>query len=200
MAIQIEANYSKKVGLPAFSSHQFSITIKTEINDLSQVEAESARLYALLQTSVDRELQQTGYVVSQGGDTVVQPNTQQVNGNGSNGHSTNNGHSSGYQHRNGHHRNNNGYNHRQQRNGYRNHQNNGHSSGFESEWNCSVKQKELILRIVQENNLDKREIEDLSQQLFSKGVKYLNKLEASGLIDELLRRYDNEPATTGGAR
>ena len=42
--ITLECNYSKKIGLPQFSSHQFSITLRTEIADVSQVQAESARL------------------------------------------------------------------------------------------------------------------------------------------------------------
>ena len=64
MALQIEANYSKKIGLPGYSSHQFSITIKSELTNISQVEAESSRLYALLQSSVDLEIQKTGYLPS----------------------------------------------------------------------------------------------------------------------------------------
>ena len=44
MAIVIEAAYSKKVGLPHYSSHQYSVTLRSEISDLSQVEAESNRL------------------------------------------------------------------------------------------------------------------------------------------------------------
>ena len=77
MAIQLEANYSKKIGLPGYSSHQFSITLKTELNDISQIDAESSRLYRLLQSSVDQELQQQGYVP--------------VNGNGQFGKSPQNG-------------------------------------------------------------------------------------------------------------
>src|ERR1051326_531745 len=42
--ITLECNYSKKIGLPGYSSHQFSITLKTEISDLNQVQPESARL------------------------------------------------------------------------------------------------------------------------------------------------------------
>lgn len=44
--ITLEANYSKKIGLPGYSSHQFSITLKSELTDVSQVEQESARLVA----------------------------------------------------------------------------------------------------------------------------------------------------------
>ena len=60
MAIILEANYSKKLGLPNFSSHQFSVTIKTEVPDPAQVQGETTRLYGLLQTCVDREMQKPG--------------------------------------------------------------------------------------------------------------------------------------------
>lgn len=60
MAIVIEANYSKKLGLPQYSSHSYSITIRSEIADLSQVERESSKLYSLLQGAVDREIVESG--------------------------------------------------------------------------------------------------------------------------------------------
>ena len=60
MAIILEANYSKKLGLPGYSSHQYAVTVRTELADLNQVDQESQRLNALLQSSVDREIQQTG--------------------------------------------------------------------------------------------------------------------------------------------
>jgi hypothetical protein len=56
-------------------------------------------------------------------------------------------------------------------------------------WNCSDKQRDLIIKIVEDNKLDKNDIEKLAQDRFSKGVKQLNKLEASGLIDELLEKH-----------
>src|ERR1700678_3739595 len=62
MAVVIEANYSKKLGLPAYSSHSYSVTLRSEVSDLSQVERESAKLYAILQGSVDREMENPGYV------------------------------------------------------------------------------------------------------------------------------------------
>jgi hypothetical protein len=36
--ITLEANYSKKIGLPGYSSHQFSVSLKSELSDVSQVE------------------------------------------------------------------------------------------------------------------------------------------------------------------
>ncbi|MGO8926574.1 MAG: hypothetical protein ACLQU3_06780 [Limisphaerales bacterium] len=60
--ITLECNYSKKLGLPGYSSHQFSITLRTEIADVNQVQAESARLYKLLQEGVDCSIKETGYL------------------------------------------------------------------------------------------------------------------------------------------
>jgi len=67
MAIHLEANHSKKLGLPGYSSHQYSGTIKTEVTDPNQVPAESSRLYDMLQSCVDREIQKTGFL-PQGND------------------------------------------------------------------------------------------------------------------------------------
>jgi hypothetical protein len=56
-------------------------------------------------------------------------------------------------------------------------------------WKCSDKQRELILNLVDEHALDKHAIEALAIERFGKGVRQLNKIEASGLIDELLDTY-----------
>ena len=162
MAIHLEANYSKKLGLPGYSSHQYSVTIKTEVSDPNLVQAESNRLYDLLQSCVDSQIQNTGFLPagSQGGTVPIS-------------HSNANG-------------------------------------GIET-WACSAKQQALILEIVDEHRLDKNEIEKLAQDRFGKGVKQLNKLEASGLIDELLethgkqngngrRRYGNGRYANAGGR
>lgn len=134
--IVLETNYQKKIGLPGYSSHQFSITLRTEINDVSQVQSESARLYKVLQEGVDASIQQVGFLPSEPQSIPI----RQGNGNG-------------------------------------------------DTWACSDKQKFLILKIVDEHKLDKKEIEALAQERFGKGVKGLNKLEASGLIEELLEKY-----------
>jgi hypothetical protein len=149
MAIQLQGNYSKKIGLPGYSSHQFSLTIVAELTDISQVQAETSRIYKLLQESVDRELQNPGFLPET-------PNTSKIHENG-----------------NGHERNSLPHNRRI------------NSNPYNEQWKCSIKQKELILKIVQEQNLDKNHVEEISKQLFGLGVKDLNKLQASGLIDEL---------------
>ena len=147
--ITLEANYSKKIGLPGYSSHQFSITLRSEIADLSKVQEESARLYQELQEAVDTCIQEVGYLPGANGNGKHQ--------NGANGHSPS-AHT------------------------------NGNGNGIDK-WNCSDKQRDLIIKIVDEHKLDKNDIEKLAQERFSKGVKALNKLEASGLIDELLEKH-----------
>ena len=147
--ITLECNYSKKLGLPGYSSHQFAITLKTEIADLTQVQAESARLYKLLQEGVDTSIKETGYLPASNGNGRGQGNGGSGNGNAGTGNSQ------------------------------------GSDNGA---WNCSPKQQSLIEKIVAENHLDKKEVEALAQERFGKGVKTLNKLEASGLIEELLEK------------
>jgi hypothetical protein len=142
--ITLECNYSKKIGLPQYSSHQFAITLRTELADVTQVQAESARLYKLLREGVDTSIKEIGYLPSPNG------NGQRSNGNGN--------------------------------------EQNQNQPGEKGAWNCSDKQKQLIKKIVTEHNLEKDKVEALAQDRFGKGVKALNKLEASGLIEELLEQ------------
>jgi len=164
--IKLTCDYAKKLGLPNYSSHQFSIRLETEIADESQVQTESARLYKLLQEGVDSSIQETGF--------LPEPTKTNGNGNGS-GNGYSNGYCNGNVNGNG--------------NGY------SHSRGTRpvaDSWRCSSKQKDLILKIIEENALDKNEIEQLAQDRFSKGVKFLNKLEAGGLISELIELYPSQ--------
>ena len=62
MALKLIANYSKRLGLPGFSSHQFSVSVETEIINVEDVASESIHLYETLQRSVDEQIQQTGFV------------------------------------------------------------------------------------------------------------------------------------------
>ena len=158
MAIKLTGNYAKRLGLPGYSSHQFSVSVETELTDLSQVEGEVARTYRLLQDAVDREIQETGFVPDEEYGLRNNPHLPAINGK-ANG--------------NGHPRLNGG-------NG------NGNSNGHPVRWSCSDKQKELILKLVTENELDRDTVEEISLDRFGVGVKQLNKLQASGLINELL--------------
>lgn len=146
MALKLIANYSKRLGLPGYSSHQFSVSIETELVNPDKVAEEAARVYELLQTNVDEQIRSTGFVppADYGMDDAAPAN-------GSNGHASPDGES----------------------------------------WRCSDKQKELILKLVDEHSLDKNEVDHLARQRFGKGVRQLNKMEASGLIDELLETHGN---------
>jgi hypothetical protein len=146
--LKLSCTYSKKLGLPGYSSHQFSVSLESELADVSQVQQESSRLYALLQQSVDSNIREVGFLPGSNG-----------NGNG------------------------NGNGHRQVRPA---------ATAEEPSWKCSIKQKELIIRITDENQIEKSRVEQLAQDRFGKGLKQLNKLEASGLIEELIEKYPSK--------
>jgi hypothetical protein len=77
MAIKLSANYSKKLGLPQYSSHSFSASVEVELSDITQVEAEVQKLYQLLQHSVDQEIQHPGFIPGSATATVVRTPTVQ---------------------------------------------------------------------------------------------------------------------------
>lgn len=145
MAITLEANYSKKIGLPGYSSHQYSLTVRKEVADIAQVQLESEQLHTTLQTSVDNELRSQGWLPASESVTGNLPST---NGGGA--------------------------------------------------WNCSDKQKELILKLAEEHNLDLNTVEELALARFDKPLRQLNKLNASSLIDELLAQQGNRNGGTNG--
>jgi hypothetical protein len=59
--ITLECKYSKTIGLPGYSNHQFTVSLKTELADTSHLQAESSRIYKLLQSSVDNSIGKIGY-------------------------------------------------------------------------------------------------------------------------------------------
>lgn len=144
MAVFIEANYSKKVGLPNFSSHQYSVTLRTEISDLSQLEKANAELYAKLQAAVDTQILNVG-VLPDGSDgkSQVQVRSQPFTP----------------------------------------------SKPSVAGWKCSDKQRDLILKMIGEHNLDTANIDSLAVQRFGMGLRQLNKVQASGLIGELMETH-----------
>lgn len=158
MAIKLLANYSKRLGLPGYSSHQFSVSIETELVATDDVADEASRIYQLLQTNVDEQIHRTGFVPP--ADYGMGNAPAKSNGsNGSNGHAPNGDH-----------------------------------------WSCSDKQQDLILKLVDEHSLDRNDVDQLARQRFSKGVRQLNKMEASGLIDELIDVHGGKQRRTNGHR
>jgi len=147
-------NYSKRLGLPGYSSHQFSVSVETELVATDDVAGESRRLYDLLQSNVDEQIQTTGFVPPHdyGMPDQATPGNQP--------HAPLNG----------------------------------------GRWKCSDKQKGLILKLVDEHQLKKQDVEELSIERFGHGVCLLNKLEASGLIDELLESHGGGERQQGQGR
>lgn len=161
MAIKLIGNYAKRLGLPHYSSHQFSVSVETELTDTGDIQGEAARIYALLQDAVDREIQETGFVP--GDEYGLRDNGSSHAAHGSNGN------------HNGQHRLNGG-------NGHNGNGSNGHSD----RWTCSDKQKSFIEKLIAENDLDQNTVDEIARDRFGLWTWQLNKLQASGLIGELL--------------
>ncbi len=126
MALKLIANYSKRLGLPGYSSHQFSVSVETEITSTGDITDASSQLYRTLQKSVDEEIQSVGFIPDQNyGVGTPKAGSSTAVGNG-------------------------------------------------TAWSCSDKQRDLILRIVEEHKLDRREVDDLAQDRFGKGIRQLN--------------------------
>jgi hypothetical protein len=178
MAIKLISNYAKTMGLPNFSSHRFSVSIETELNSNDDIQAETARLYALLQDAVDREMQEPGFVPDEayGIDNIRQPNGRH-NGNGASSRHTNghgkNGHSNGHT------------------NGHANGHSNGYSNGHRHQEDAGIteRQLDLINGIVKENNARKGDVDQLAVDMFGGGIRTLNRMQASNLIDVLFEQY-----------
>jgi hypothetical protein len=190
MAIKLNATYSKKLGLPGYSSHQFSVSVETELTTTRDVPAESARLYQTLQQAVDTQMQQTGFVpdleygMNKDPDPapvapVSRPSQRRTNTNTGNGHPPENPAPA-------------------VRRGTTpaNAANGNHGPA----WKCSDKQRDFITSLVIEHDLDRHEIDDLARERFGAPVIGLNKLQASGLIDELIERTGGKARSNGNRR
>jgi hypothetical protein len=162
MAIKLIANYSKRLGLPGYSSHQFSVSVETELVTTDDIPGESERLYQLLQSNVDEQILTTGFVPPATYGMDPPADSPKTNGTQTPANVTN-----------------------WQRG---------------PAWKCSDKQRDLILKLVDEHQLDKSEVEALAVERFGKGVRVLNKMEASGLIDELLDTHGGENRQGSGKR
>ena len=149
MAVKLVANYSKRLGLPGYSSHQFSVTVESELHNTDNVSAEAERLYKTLQSAVDREMQSTGFVPGGEYGSTDQRPSQQADS------------------------------HRPAISGSHNKQ-----------WKASDKQRELVLKLVENSGIELEVVETISDEMFGHGdLPELNKIQMSGLIDELLSRY-----------
>jgi len=160
MAVFLKATYSKKLGLPQYSSHQYTVEVSAELTDVSQLAQASEDLYARLQQAVDLQIIHPGHVPgatpaqskqsnpvasrTTTPTTPVVPKTPATPASPETDRDT---------------------------------------------WRCSDKQRDLILKIVAENHLDKPQVDSLARERFGCGVRELNKVQASGLIDEMFVTY-----------
>jgi hypothetical protein len=174
MAIKMNSTYSKRLGLPGYSSHQFSVSVETELVTTDDVAGESERLYQLLQANVDKQILTTGFVPPY--DYGIETPADLNGANHAAKRAANNGSNTAGNH------------------------GNGASWPRSPAWKCTDKQREFILNLVEEHQLDKGGVEALAVERFGKGVRLLNKIEASGLIDELLDTHGGNDPEQGGTR
>ena len=159
MAIKLIANYSKRLGLPGYSSHQFEVSIETEISNTSELPFETERLYGSLQAAVDAQIQQVGFVPDEYYGT--QATQKPVPGDSCSASSVRQTPPASVP-----------------------------ESSVETvpAWKCSEKQQSLILELAGKAGLDDSTLNELATRRFNKSVAMLNRMEASGLIDELMNR------------
>ena len=156
MAILLEFNYGKKLGLPGYSSHNFGVSMKAEVNDPEAIPAEAERVYGILQESVDSQIVNPGYISNEdkgeNGTDQVQKTQVKVNG----------------------------------------------GSTDPDKWNCTVRQRGLLMTILERNDLDPEVVEDLSQELHGRPMSDLGKAQVSEVIGQVLDRWGRHPKTTNG--
>jgi len=158
MAVILDINYSKKLGLPNYSSHSLGIGLRAEVANLNDVQGEVEKAYSLLQSAVDSQIVHKGYVSNEdkgeNGTDQVQKTQGKVNGNG--------------------------------------------SKTDPDMWNCTVKQRGLIVSVIERNGLDFRVVDDLSQELHGRPMSDLGKSQVSEVIGQVLDRWGRHPKTTNG--
>ena len=163
MAIKLIANYSKRLGLPGYSSHQIEVSIETEITHTSELAAETERLYGSLQSAVDAQIQQVGFVPDEhyGTQATQRPVPRASASLTTSESSVRQTPPAGAPES---------------------------SIATVPAWKCSEKQQALILELAGKVGLDDSALNELATRRFNKVVAMLDRMEASGLIDELMNR------------
>ena len=160
MAVKIIANYSKRLGLPGYSSHQFSVSVEAELTNTDNVTNEASKLYKTLQKAVDQEMQKTGFVpdteygsADQAAKLATLKQTPAI----------------------------------------------AHEQIQDKPWKASDKQRDLVFKIVDNSGIEIEVVEAISDEMFGHGdLAELNKIQMSGLIDELLSRYGKRERRENG--
>ena len=145
MAILLEFNYGKKLGLPGYSSHNFGVSMKAEVNDPEEIPQEAERVYSILQESVDSQIANPGFIPSVNGKIEIkEPEVDP------------------------------------------------------DKWNCTERQKGLLLTILDRNKLDPIVVEDLSREIHGRSMADLGKMQVSAVIGEVLDRWGKHPKNANG--
>ena len=153
MAISLKISYSKKLGLPNYSSHSFGIGLKAEVANLDDVQGEVEKAYSLLQSAVDSQIVHQGFVSNESNEVNGSVQGQKVQPK---------------------------------------------AKTNPDDWNCTVRQKGLLMTILERNNLDPEVVEDLSQEIHGRPMADLGKMQVSAIISEVLDRWGRHPKTTNG--
>lgn len=160
MAVKIICNYSKRLGLPGYSSHQFSVSVEKELSTNADIQLEAARFYQTLQNAVDQQIQNTGFVPKENYGVIektVSP-TRALEAPKLTPHPKSNDDTL--------------------------------SREESTQWKASLKQRDLIFKLVENNGLEMEDVQSLAEEMFTtSNLPELNKIQISGLIDELLSRY-----------
>jgi hypothetical protein len=145
MAILLEFNYGKKLGLPGYSSHNFGVSMKAEVNDPEAIPEEAERVYSILQQSVDSQIANPGFIPSVNGKIEIkEPEVDP------------------------------------------------------DKWNCTERQKGLLLTILDRNGLEPIVVEDLSREIHGRSMADLGKMQVSAVIGEVLDRWGKHPKNANG--
>ena len=145
MAILLQFDYGKKLGLPNYSSHNFGVSMKAEVSDPEDIPQEAERAYGILQQAVDKQMENPGFLPS-----PRQENQDQTN------------------------------------------------ETDPEKWNCTEKQRGLILKILSQNDLPESAIEEVAQDLHGRPMSELGRLQVSSVISEVLDRWGKHKRTDNG--
>jgi len=149
MAILLQFDYGKKLGLPNYSSHNFGVSMKAEVSDPEDIPQEAERAYGILQQAVDKQMENPGFIPSENDKEAESKGTQ--------------------------------------------------TNGTDPEkWNCTERQRGLILKILSQNDLPQSAIEEVAQDLHGRPMSELGKLQVSSVISEVLDRWGKHRRTDNG--
>ena len=145
MAILLQFDYGKKLGLPNYSSHNFGVSMKAEVSDPEDITQEAERAYRILQQAVDKQMENPGFLPSPRRENQDQTNETDP-----------------------------------------------------EKWNCTEKQRGLILKILSQNDLPESEVERVALEITGRPMSDLQKGQASLVVGEVLDRWGKHRRTDNG--